>query len=42
MDTVVMHWLVVGLMASTFILVMKLIFTQYLKVPGITPLVGSI
>lgn len=42
MDTVIAHWAIVGLMSATFILVLKLIFTQYLRVPGVTALVGAI
>jgi hypothetical protein len=42
MDTVVMHWLTVGLMAATFILVLKFLVMRFIKFPGLVDLVGSI
>jgi hypothetical protein len=42
MDTVVMHWITVGLMSATFILVLKFLITRFVKIPGLVELVGSI
>jgi len=42
MNTVVAHWALVGLMAATFILFLKLVVVRFVPIPGLAAAVGAI
>lgn len=42
MDTVAMDALRIGLTAAAVILFLKLLFVQWIKLPGLTPLIAAI